>query len=82
MEKGLLNGVVLLDLRKAFDIVNTNELLDKLNIYQCDNKTQDWLRSYLQGRTQCFKGKISDTMPITHGVPQVSILDPYLLYCL
>ena len=80
MEKGLLNGVVLLDLRKAFDLVNINVLLDKLKIYQCDEKTQDWFRSYLQGRTQCvqFKGKISDTMPITHGVPQGSILGPLL----
>ncbi len=30
MEKGLLNGVVLLDLRKAFDLVDTDVLLHKL----------------------------------------------------
>ncbi len=47
MEKEFLNRVVLLDLKKAFDLVNINVLLDKLNIYQCDKKTQDWFRSYL-----------------------------------
>ncbi len=51
IKKGLLNGAVLLDLRKAFDLVNINVLLDKLNIYHCDKKDQDWFRSYLQGRT-------------------------------
>ncbi len=32
MEKGLLNGVVLLDLRKALDIVDTDVLLLKLSV--------------------------------------------------
>ena len=80
MEKGLLNGIILLDLRKAFDLVNTDVLLEKLKIYQCDERTLNWFKSYLQGRTQCvqFKGKISDTIPMTHGVPQGSILGPLL----
>ncbi len=39
MEKGLLNGVVLLDLRKAFDLVDNDVLLHKLSLYQCDDIT-------------------------------------------
>ncbi len=78
MEKGLLNSSILLDLRKAFDLVNTDVLLEKLKIYQCDERTLNWFKSYLQGSIQCvqFKSKISDTITLTNGVPQGSILRP------
>ncbi len=81
MEKGLLNSIILLNLRKAFDLVNTVVLLEKLKIYQCDESTLNWFKSYLQGRTQCvqFKGKISDTITMTHGVHQGSILELFLV---
>ncbi len=76
MEKGLLNGIILLDLRNVFDHVNTDVLLEKLKIYQCGERTLNWFKSYLQGRTQCvqFKSKISDTITMTHCVPKGSIL--------
>ena len=75
IENGLLNGIVLLDLRKAFDLVDTNVLLDKLSLYQCDTNTHNMFKTYLQGRHQCvrFKGKLSEPKPVTHGVPQGSI---------
>ncbi len=80
MEKGLLNGVVLLDLRKAFDLVDTDVLLHKLSLYQCDDLTINWFKSYLQDREQCviFKGNLSITNTVAHGVPQGSILGPLL----
>ncbi len=76
MEKGLLYGVVLLDLR----FVDTDVLLHKLSLYLCDDKTINWFKSYLQGREQCviFKGNLSKTNTVTHGVPQDSILGPLL----
>ncbi len=80
MEQGLLNGIVLLDLRKAFDLVDTDVLLEKLSIYQCDDSSLAWFKSDVQGRQQCvnFKGETSETLPVTHGVPQGSILGPLL----
>ncbi len=80
MEKGLLNGIIFLDLRKNFELVDTDILLKKLSVYQCDKNTIACLKSYLQNREQCvqFKGKISDTKPVTHGVRQGSILGPLL----
>ena len=77
---GLLNGIILLDLGKAFDLVDTDVLLEKLIIYQCSDSSLAWVRSYLLGRQQCvkFKGEMSETQPVTHGVPQGCILGPML----
>ncbi len=48
MEKGLLTGILLLDLRKVFDLVDTDILLKKLLVYQCDKNIIAWIKSYLQ----------------------------------
>ncbi len=78
VEKGLLNGIILLDLRMVFDLVNTDVLLEKLKIYQCNERTLNWFKSFLQGRRQCvqIKSKISDTIKMIYGVPQGNILGP------
>ncbi len=66
-----------MDLRKAFNLVDTDVLLKKL---VCDEHSVSWFKSYLQNRRQFvkFKTKISDKKPVTHGVPQRSILGPSL----
>ncbi len=81
IEEGLLNGIVLLGLRKDFDQVNTDILLQKIKIYNLDDNPLCWFKSYLQGRHHCvqFKGKMSETRPDTHGVPQGSILGSLLV---
>ena len=80
MESGLINGAVFIDLRKAFDMVDTDLLLRKLAVYRCNDLTLPWFKSYLQERDQCvhFKGTLSSKKSSLYGVPQGSILGPLL----
>ena len=80
---GKLNGAVFLDLKKAFDLVNHNILLEKISLYLQNDSTTNLLRSYLSQRTQTVysDGAFSSYKHIPCGVPQGSILGP-LLFCI
>ena len=84
MDNRVLNGLLLVDLKKAFDLVSHSILLSQLQIYGCSSSTVQWFTSYLSDRSQCttFKGTLSDPLPASIGVPQGSILDPlfFLLF--
>lgn len=84
MDSKELVGTVLVDLSKAFDLVDHSLFLSKINMYHIDNICQQWFESYLHDRTQrCFINRaLSDALPITRGVPQGCILGPvlFLLY--
>ena len=72
---------IFIDLKKAFDTVNHSIILSKLNHYGVRGKAYDWFHSYLSNREQfvCINGHNSDSLSITCGVPQGSILGPLLL---
>ena len=64
LASGNMVGMVVIDLRKAFDTVDHNILLNKLNAIGVDSS--DWFSSYLTGRMQCVEinGIMSDFLPI------------------
>ena len=80
MDKGLVNGVVFIDLKKAFDTVDHVILLGKLKSLGISSNNLEWFHSYLSSRYQkTVIGQASSTSrQVSVGVPQGSILGPLL----
>ena len=71
---------IFLDLSKAFDTIDHNILLDKLQCYGFRGIALDWLTSYISGRSQFVSIDGNNSLPLAlrTGVPQGSILGPLL----
>ncbi len=84
IEDGKYSCGIFLDLSKAFDTVNHNILLHKLEHYGIRGLVNKWFKSYLENRKQLVSiGHVkSETLNISYGVPQGSVLGPllFLLY--
>ena len=83
-DSGLLTGMILIDLQKAFDTINHDIPLRKMASLGFSNDSINWLQSYLfnRGFRVNIKSKYSSAAKIECGIPQGSILGPllFLLY--
>ena len=80
MDNGLMTSIVLMDLQKAFNTVNHEILLDKLQAIGFNAHCVNWFSTYLSNQCQfvSINGKHSNTLNMSCGVPQGSILGPLL----
>ena len=80
LSKNSYVGAVFLDLKKAFDTVNHNILLNKLTQFNFSPDSLKWFQSYLLNRKQCVCINEVHSQCLSNDVvvPQGSILGPLL----
>ena len=80
LDRKELAGLALIDMSAAFDCVDTDLLLAKLELYGFTRHARQWAWSYATDRTQVVMvdGSLSSSLRIHVGVPQGSILGPLL----
>ena len=83
-DRGMMTGMILIDLQKAFDTIDHDVLLQKLYAIGFSKRTVNWFKFYLSNRS--FKvnlgNNFSQPASVPCGVSQGSILGPplFLIY--
>ena len=80
IDEGLLTGMILIDLKKAFNTINHEILFKKLKAKGFSEWCITWFQSYLSKRIFfiSIENQLSDYGGISCGVPQGLILGPIL----
>ena len=80
LDKSRFGCGIFIDLQKAFDTVNHDILLKKMEHYGIRGTALNWFNSYLSNRKQfvSVNGHSSSLCDISCGVPQGSVLGPLL----
>ena len=80
MDGQKLTGAVFIDVKKAFDLVNHQCLLHKLEHYGVRGPSLIWFEDYLTTRSQRVQhqNELSSSLRLDFGVPQGTILGPLL----
>ena len=78
MDKGQHTSVSFIYLKKAFDAVGHQILLNKLKVYGLSGKEVSRFKSHIGNRKQCCRVYVqtSNLQPIKLGAPQGSCLCP------
>ena len=65
LTKKSMAGVCMIDMSAAFDVVDTELLLDKLKLYGFDKHSVQWIWSYLTYRSQAvyIEGSLFSLLP-------------------
>ena len=77
IDKGKQMDLVILDFSKAFDRVPHQRLLAKINHYGIRGQNKE--DPVLPVQANIFDGAISDKAPVVSGVPQGTVLGPWVL---
>ena len=80
LENNEISAVIMLDMSAAFDVVDHDILLGKLDLYGLQESAVSWFEIYLGNRQQrvVIDGCLFDPLSLDAGVPQGSILGPLL----